>query len=270
MKLPFYQIDAFATETFGGNPAAVMPLEAWLPDDVLQKIAIENNLSETAFFVETGGDSDYRLRWFTPGSEIDLCGHATLASAAVIFRHLRPDLDRVRFDSLSGPLAVTREGDELELDFPERAPVEIPVADEIVEALGVRPLRLLQSREPHAVLESADAVRQFVPDMTKIAAYHPDSIGITAAGDREGLDYVCRLFAPNAGIPEDPVTGSIQCTLAPYWAAQLGKAVLQGRQESARGGDFRVRIEGGRVYIAGRATFVIEGEFALATSAVPA
>jgi PhzF family phenazine biosynthesis protein len=268
MKLPFYQLDAFATDTFSGNPAAVMPLETWLPDDVLQKIAIENNLSETAFFMETDGPSDYHLRWFTPGSEIDLCGHATLASAAVIFDRIRPELDRITFDSMSGQLIVTRDGDVLELDFPERAPVEIPITDEIVDGLGVRPLHLLQSREVHAVLESAEAVRQFVPDMTKIAALHSDSIGITAAGDRDGLDYVCRLFAPNVGIPEDPVTGSIQCTLAPYWAKQVGRNVLQGRQESARGGDFRVRVENGRVYIAGQATFVIEGEFTLARSAV--
>jgi predicted PhzF superfamily epimerase YddE/YHI9 len=262
MQIPFYQVDAFAERVFTGNPAAVMPLEAWLPDAVMQAIAVENNLSETALFVPvTADNAEFHLRWFTPTYEIELCGHATLAAAAVIFRDVRPDLDIIRFQSMSGVLRVRREGDLLELDFPARPGGEVPVTDAMVEAFGRRPLTAIADVRLHLVFDSADFVRSLKPDLGRIAGLDPDAVGITAAGDRDGLDYVCRMFAPNDGIPEDPVTGSLQTTLAPYWAARLGKTEMRARQESQRGGDMRIRLAEDRVFIAGTAVFVIEGTF---------
>ena len=275
MQLPFFQLDAFTDRPFSGNPAAVCPLDVWLPDATLQAIAAENNLSETAFFVPTpsghGHDSHYHLRWFTPAREIDLCGHATLASAAVIFRDLHPDWETVTFSSMSGPLVVRRAGGGadpwLELDFPA-LPVteEVPVSEAIVAALGTRPERVLDGgRELYAIVADAATVRALNPDIAAILATGPGSIVVTAPGDDGETAYVCRFFAPSFGVPEDPVTGSIQCTLAPYWAARLGTTTLPARQLSARGGDLRVALadEGRRVRIGGRAVFVIEGTFTL-------
>lgn len=264
MRIPIYQIDAFTDHAFGGNPAAVCPLDAWLPDATLQSIALENNLSETAFLVPTGGDSDFHIRWFTPLKEIDLCGHATLASAAVVFRDLRPDLDVVVFQSMSGPLVVRREGNLLELDFPARPSIaKLPVTEEIVAALGARPVTILQARELHAVFADAETVRTLTPNIDAIAEIPPGMLVVTAPGEADGGAYVCRCFAPAFGIPEDPVTGSIQFTLAPYWAERLGMNVLQVRQLSARGGELRVTLAGDRVRIAGEAVFVLEGTFML-------
>lgn len=264
MQIPLYQIDAFTDHVFGGNPAAVCPLESWLPDATLQGIALENNLSETAFLVPGNGEADYHLRWFTPAREIDLCGHATLASAAVIFRDLRPDLDTVVFGSMSGPLVVRRDGKLIELDFPARPPVaELPVTGEIMAALGAQPETVYQARELHAVFADANAVRTLTPDFDAIAGLESGAIVATAPGADDETDYVCRSFFPGFGVPEDPVTGSVQCTLAPIWASRLGTNAFQVRQLSARGGDLRVTLDHDRVRIAGEAVFVLQGRFTL-------
>lgn len=270
MQIPLYQIDAFTNRIFGGNPAAVCPLDAWLPDETLQATAQENNLSETAFFVATDDAPEpYHLRWFTPVREIDLCGHATLATAAVVFRHLHPDWGEVTFASMSGPLVVRRpsDGSWLELDFPARpANGEIPVSDALAAALGARPDLVLDvGNDLCAVFAEAETVRTLTPDITAIARIEPGSIVVTAPGDDGETAYVCRMFAPSFGIPEDPVTGSIQCTLAPYWADRLGTTVLPAKQLSARGGDLRVTLadDGRRVRIGGQAVFVLEGTLTL-------
>lgn len=260
MQIPLYQLDAFTNRVFGGNPAAICPLDAWLPDAVLQYIALENNLSETAFFVPVRGDSQYHLRWFTPKREVDLCGHATLASAAVIFRDFQPDIETIVFESLSGPLRVRREAHLIELDFPARPPAgEAPATEAIVDALGERPETVLQAREPHAIFADAETVRTLSPRIDAIAALNPGRMIVSAPDESGDADYVCRFFAPASGIPEDPVTGSIQCTLGPYWGRRLGKETLKARQLSERRGDFQVTLSGDRVRIAGEAVFVLEG-----------
>lgn len=266
MQIRLYQLDAFTNEIFRGNPAAVCPLDAWLPDDVMQAIAAENNLSETAFFVPTpdAADHDYHLRWFTPASEIDLCGHATLASAAVIFRELRPELDEVTFQSLSGPLVVRKDDALLELDFPARPVLrEEPVTKELVAALGARPTQLVRAADLFAIYDDPDTVRTLTPDFSALGTLDPGVIAVSAPGEALGLAYVCRAFAPGDGINEDPVTGRIQTTLAPYWAERLGTNVLPAKQLSARGGDLRVTLAGDRVRIAGEVAFVLEGTLTL-------
>lgn len=253
--LPIYQVDAFASAVFAGNPAAVCPLEDWLPDSVMQSIAAENNLAETAFFVKQG--ETYDLRWFTPLVEVDLCGHATLASAYVISEHLAPELDRVVFQSRSGPLMVTREGELFTLDLPAKAPEPIEIGPEIAEALGATPLELWRADKNMAVLANQAAVRAVQPDFAKIAALPGDGLIVTAPGD--DCDFVSRYFAPHAGIPEDPVTGSAHCVLTPYWARRLDKQKLSARQVSARGGELMVEDRGDRVLIAGRVAPYMEG-----------
>lgn len=258
MELDLYQVDAFAARPFGGNPAAVVPLADWLDDGVLQAIALENNLSETAFFVRR--DGRYDLRWFTPTVEVDLCGHATLASAHVILNHLKPEATRVDFDSKSGPLAVTRDGELLTLDFPAKPPQ--PVEDPAVAAaLGAPPLELLRADKTLAVLESETAVRAARPDLSIVAGLKGDGLIITAPGEQ--VDFVSRYFAPDAGIPEDPVTGSAHCVLTPYWAARLGKDELSAWQVSARGGELFCRLAGERVLISGRVAPYLQGRITL-------
>lgn len=254
MELDLYQVDAFAARPFGGNPAAVVPLADWLDDGVLQAIALENNLSETAFFVRR--DGRYDLRWFTPTVEVDLCGHATLASAHVILNHLDPEATRVDFESKSGPLAVTRDGELLTLDFPAKPPQ--PVEDPAVAAaLGAPPLELLRADKTLAVLESEAAVRAAKPDLAVVAGLKGDGLIVTAPG--EEVDFVSRYFAPHAGIPEDPVTGSAHCVLTPYWAERLGKQELSAWQVSARGGELFCRLAGERVLISGRVAPYLQG-----------
>lgn len=254
MRLPLYQVDAFTSRVFGGNPAAVVPLESWLPDETLQAIAMENNLSETAFFVKES--SGWYLRWFTPTTEVDLCGHATLGAAYVLF-HLQPELERVEFTSRSGPLVVTREGEWLALDFPTRAPEPCPPPEGLVEALGATPRETLKSRDVVAVFDSEAEVRALRPDMAKLAALDTYAVVVTAPGT--DADFVSRFFAPREGIPEDPVTGSAHCTLIPYWAKRLGKSSLFARQVSARGGELQCELRGERVRIAGRGVLYLEG-----------
>jgi predicted PhzF superfamily epimerase YddE/YHI9 len=256
MRIPLYQVDAFAERLFAGNPAAVCQLESWLPADVMQSIAAENNLSETAFFVPEG--EGWRLRWFTPTTEVDLCGHATLAAAYVIFRVLQPQRDRVLFRTeKAGDLAVSRDGDLLALDFPVRqaAPCSIPRG--LGAALGREPTAALSARDYLAVYNDPNHVAGLAPDFAALARLDR-SVIVTAPG-RDGVDFVSRFFAPNFGVDEDPVTGSAHCTLVPFWAARLGKTRLAARQLSRRGGALLCTLCGDRVLIAGRAVIYLQG-----------
>lgn len=258
MRIPIYQIDAFTKTPFGGNPAAVCPLREWLADDVMQAIAAENNLSETAFFVAEG--AGYRLRWFTPAVEVDLCGHATLATGHVILNHLNPGGDEVSFETRSGTLQVRRDGDGLAMDFPGLPPgPSIQPTPALISAMGVMPLECHPIKELHGapylllVYETAAQVAELSPRFANLGA----NVIATAPGGE--VDFVSRFFAPMAGIDEDPVTGSAHCTLAPYWAERLGKNELTGRQISARGGDVGCRIVGDRVVLSGHCAFYMEG-----------
>ncbi|MDD2763804.1 MAG: PhzF family phenazine biosynthesis protein [Opitutaceae bacterium] len=263
MILPFLWIDTFADRVFSGNPAGVVPLAHWLPDDVMQQIACENGLAETAFFVRTSADR-FHLRWFTPAIEIDLCGHATLAAAFALFNQLGQAGHRVVFDSRSGPLPVALMDDGLiELNFPATPPT--PGADAaatraVAAALGQTPRWLGHSKfDLFAVLPDAASVRAVRPDLAQVAAAGRRGLIVTAPGG-EDCDFVSRFFAPQSGVPEDPVTGSAHCALAPYWAARIGKTVLQARQVSARGGRLCCTVAGDRVKIAGRAVLYLRGE----------
>jgi predicted PhzF superfamily epimerase YddE/YHI9 len=253
--LPIYQVDAFASGVFRGNPAAVCPLESWLADGVMQAIAAENNLSETAFFVPAR--DGYDLRWFTPTLEVDLCGHATLASAHIVFDRLDEAARTVRFHTRSGALEVARGGDLLVLDFPAlpAEPCEPPAA--LLEGLGARPREVRRATNYLAVFDTEDAVRALAPDMARLLRLAPHAVIATAPG--ADVDFVSRFFAPAHGVPEDPVTGSAHCTLTPYWAGRLGKERLHARQVSARGGDLWCTDRGARVAIAGRAVLYMEG-----------
>jgi PhzF family phenazine biosynthesis protein len=261
MRIPLWQVDAFADRVFSGNPAAVCRLDAWLPEETLQAIAAENNLAETAFLVQE--PAGWRIRWFTPAVEVDLCGHATLASGHVVLTRLDPAARAVSFASRSGPLPVAREPDgRLAMTFPRRAPRRCPVPEPLVRALGRPPLETLFSRDLVAVLGSEAEVRALAPDARALAAIEElDAPGliVTAPASTPGLDFVSRYFGPKVGIPEDPVTGSAHCTLVPYWAKRLGKARLEAAQVSKRGG--RLSCEDGEetVKIAGRAVEYLEG-----------
>ncbi|MFB3778016.1 MAG: PhzF family phenazine biosynthesis protein [Bryobacteraceae bacterium] len=259
MRIPLYQIDAFTSRLFAGNPAAVCPLEEWLEDGVLQAIAAENNLSETAFFVKR--QNRYHLRWFTPTVEVDLCGHATLASAFVILNYLDRASEQVAFDTRSGELIVSRDGDLLSMDFPSRPPAECPLPARLEEALGRRPLATLMSRDLMAVFEHEEQVRALRPDMDLLTRVEAFAVIVTAPGNDS--DFVSRFFAPRGGIAEDPVTGSAHCTLVPYWSQRLGKTSLHARQASARGGELWCEDRGARVVIRGRAVRFLEGQIVL-------
>ncbi len=255
MRIPLYQIDAFTSQVFRGNPAAVCPLETWLDDALLQAIAAENNLSETAYIVPQG--EQYRIRWFTPEQEVELCGHATLASAYVIFHYLKPAAEEVIFTSRSGPLPVTHVGERICLDFPANAPVPCSVSDTLLKALGQPPQEVLCSRDYLAVYDSEDTIRSLEPDMRLLATIDRLGVIVTASGRRS--DFVSRYFAPGAGIPEDPVTGAAHCTLTPFWAKRLGKTRLHAQQISQRGGELFCELRGSRVLIAGYAVKYLEG-----------
>jgi PhzF family phenazine biosynthesis protein len=257
--LPCLQVDAFTRRPFAGNPAGVVPLEAWLPEATMQAVAAENAVAETAFFVRRA-DGDYDLRWFTPEVEVDLCGHATLASAFVVFDRLEPERRAVRFHTRSGPLAVERDGDALAMDLPARPPS--PVGDAIAAvaaALGQRPVATLAARDLMAVFDREEQVRALAPDMAKVAALDTFAVIATAPGDDDGVDFVSRFFAPAKGVPEDPVTGSAHSTLVPYWAERLGKSRLRARQISRRGGDLDCELRGDRVRLTGHAVLVKTG-----------
>ena len=256
-EIPIYQVDAFASRVFTGNPAAVCPLDAWLPDAVMQGIALENNLAETAFLVKRGADAEYDLRWFTTVYEVDLCGHATLASAYVVANHLDGGAAEIKFHSRSGLLTVTREAELYTLDFPVLPPKRIDGDPAIAEALGATPKEIWDQKQMMAVFESEAEVAALAPDMTKLAAIETRGVIATAPGD--GCDFVSRYFAPRGGNPEDPVTGSAHCISTPYWAAQLGKNKMNARQISARGGELEVELRGERVRISGRVVPYMEG-----------
>lgn len=274
MKLPLFWVDAFTDRVFSGNPAAVIPLDAWLPDATMQQIAFENGLSETAFFVRTGADR-FHLRWFSPPVEIDLCGHATLASAFVLFRQLGITASQIVFDSRSGPLTVRRRADDkLELDFPATPPApetDRNVIDAVADALGQSPQWIGRSRfDLLAVLRDAEAVRTLKPDFARVSALGGRGLIVTAQGDAT-CDFVSRFFAPQTGIPEDPVTGSAHCALLPYWSERLGRTTLHARQVSKRGGELwcdyaraGATSAEDRVKIAGRAVLYLRGEIDLA------
>jgi len=259
-ELTIFQIDAFSTRAFAGNPAAVVPLRDWLPDETLQAIAEENNLAETAFFVSKG--PNFHLRWFTPTTEAKLCGHATLASAFVLFTELEPARESVVFDSLSGPLGVTRDGDLLALDFPvwKMKPVGNP-PDALLSGLrGKAPseIHMISSNDNYFVVYDSEAdVRAVTPDFGLLETLHPAGVIITAPGNDS--DCATRYFAPSYGIPEDPVTGSIHCALVPYWAKRLHKTDIYARQVSRRGGELFCRDNGDRIEIAGHAVKYLEG-----------
>ncbi len=260
-KLPLYQVDAFTDELFGGNPAAVCPLPAWLPAPLMQKIAAENNLAETAFFVPQG--HGYELRWFTPEFEIDLCGHATLAAAHILFTELGFVEDTVHFHTLkAGTLTVTRSDDRYVLDFPSRVAEPASAPELLIESMGGKmPAVLLKSRDYLLVYETEADVRALKPDFRLLAKV--DTLGViaTAPGDRS--DFVSRFFAPSAGINEDPVTGSAHCNLIPYWAERLGKTRLHAFQISERRGELWCEHKGDRVLMAGKAVTYLRGEVCL-------
>jgi PhzF family phenazine biosynthesis protein len=268
MQLPIYQVDAFASRPFSGNPAAVCPLDAWLPDQLLQAIAAENNLAETAFFVRSNGTSgSFELRWFTPACEVDLCGHATLASAHVLLHELHENSEVLRFQTKSGELRVKKKGDLLALDFPSRPPQQTAAHPKLLAALGGQPQEVLAARDYLIRFETAAEVAALRPNFADLADMDRFAVIVTAPGPAPGgagCDFVSRFFAPARGINEDPVTGSAHSTLIPYWAQQLGKTTLHARQISARGGELFCELNGDRVEIAGHSSLFLRGTISLA------
>jgi PhzF family phenazine biosynthesis protein len=261
MKIPFYQVDAFSSKIFSGNPAAVCILESWLDTNVLQSIAAENNLSETAFLVPKS-KGRYELRWFTPTIEVDLCGHATLASAFVIFSFVDNALTSVDFETASGLLSVARSGELLSMDFPSRRPEPAEKSPIIAQALGAEPLAVLKSRDLLVIFENESTVRNMKPDFDKLKQIR-DAFAVIVTAQGEKSDFVSRFFAPNAGISEDPVTGSAHCTLIPYWSERLGKNKLHAFQISKRGGELFCENARDRVRISGNAVIYAKGELFL-------
>jgi predicted PhzF superfamily epimerase YddE/YHI9 len=257
MELPIYQIDAFTTRSFGGNPAAVVILEgSWLADEMLQAIAAENNLSETAFVLTHR--QPFPLRWFTPKIEVDLCGHATLASAYVLLRDYFPAQNQVQFATRSGDLTVARQGSRLAMDFPARPGQAIRVSEAMIAALGAKPAEAYLARDLLTIFSAEAEVASLKPNLELVAGLDAFAVIASAPGDR--VDFVSRFFAPRAGIPEDPVTGSAHCTLAPYWANRLDKNVLVARQLSPRGGELTCEMRGTRVVIGGNAVEYLRGK----------
>jgi len=256
MKIPIFQADAFTHELFKGNPAAVCPLEDWIPDIVMQKVAMENNLSETAFFVKV--KDGFRIRWFTPTTEVKLCGHATLATAAVIYEKLDYKLDTIIFHSLSGDLSVKREYSRYVLNFPADNAEVVDLSPELQKALGIAPVEAYEGREDYLLIyENQRQIRELHPDFNALRALTNRGIIVSAPG--RDKDFVSRFFAPAVGIDEDPVTGSAHTTLIPYWAEKLGKNNLQARQFSHRTGEITGIYKNNRVEIAGEVIFYLEG-----------
>lgn len=260
MKIQIFQIDAFTNKLFGGNPAAVCPLKEWLDDELLQKIAAENNLAETAYFVQLD-DGSFHLRWFTPQHEMDLCGHATLASAFVIFNELNHKKTRIDFQSKSGSLSVTKEGDLLVLDFPSRPPVKTELPSIIQRSLSIQPKQVLKSRDYVLVYETEDDILNVEIDQHLLNQINldPGGIIITAQANSSDADFVSRFFTPQAVVFEDPVTGSAHCSLIPFWADQLQKTKLEAVQLSDRIGEISCELTGNRVKIKGNAIKYLSG-----------
>ena len=255
MRIPIYQIDAFTNEQFKGNPAAVCPLTEWIKDDLMQDIAAENNLSETAFLVKK--DHEYELRWFTPKGEVDLCGHATLASAYVIFTYLDKKIMKVIFHTKSGMLEVSREGSLLTMIFPSREGEKCEAPEALIKGLGKRPKEIYQSRDYMAVFETEQEIISLDLNMDELKKL--DGLGVIVTAKGNEVDFVSRFFAPKVGIDEDPVTGSAHCTLVPYWKRVLGKNEFVALQLSERGGKLFCADLGEMVKISGEATSYLEG-----------
>ena len=255
MKILLYQVDAFTNKLFSGNPAAVCPLEKWLPDQQLQAIAAENNLAETAFFVQS--ENGYHLRWFTPNSEVDLCGHATLASAYILFTKMGVKDTSLNFQTKSGKLVVNLEVNRLTLDFPSRPAIPCPIPESLIEGLGQIPDQVLLARDYLVVYSTEKIVKSLKPKMDSFLDF--DALGVIATARGENSDFVSRFFAPKVGVPEDPVTGSAHCTLIPYWSQELGKKQLHALQVSSRGGELFCEDFGDRVKISGEAVLYCEG-----------
>ncbi len=258
MRVPIYQVDAFTTRRFAGNPAAVMRLDSFPSDAVLQSIAAENNLAETAFLVPK--DGDYALRWFTPAVEVPLCGHATLASAAVVMQHLEPQRRRVVFHTASGALTVSRTDSGYLMDFPARPTAAVAAPPGLAEALGATPLEIEAEAHNYLVLlADPSGVRALKPNFAALARLDRGGVIVTARDSGQPYDFISRYFAPAKGIDEDPVTGSAHCALVPFWARRLGKTSLHAFQASARGGELQCRLLGERVELAGSCVFFLEG-----------
>ena len=255
-----YVVDAFTKDVFKGNPAAVCVRDAWLPDELMQKIAVENNLSETAFVVKEG--EVYHIRWFTPGKEVDLCGHATLASSYVLSRFFDPQAEEFVFTSMSGELRVRKQGDLLILDFPSRMPEEVPFTEEMRKAIGGLEARAYLSRDLMLVLEDEKDVWEFKPDLAAISELK-DGMGMFITAPSKDYDFVSRTFFPKIKVNEDPVCGSAHCNLIPYWSERLGKDVMTAYQASPRGGVVYCENRGDRVLIGGSAVLYSEAELSL-------
>jgi PhzF family phenazine biosynthesis protein len=261
MMVPLYLVDAFAERRFSGNPAAICVVENWPPEPVMQAVAAEINLSETAFLVRT--DQGWHIRWFTPTVEVDLVGHATLAAAFVIFERLAPDLDEIRFTSKGGPLTVRREGRLLAMDFPARIPAPCAPPAELIDGLGAVPIETLAAQHYLAIFADEADVRAIAPRMELLAGLDRAAVIVSAPSGTSDADFVSRFFAPANGVPEDPVSGVAHCTLIPYWARRLGQRRLIGRQVSRRGGILVCEDRGERVIISGPAVLIFEGRLML-------
>lgn len=259
MQLPIYQVDAFASHAFAGNPAAVVPLDRWLDASIMQAIAAENNLSETAFVVDERGH--YRIRWFTPTSEVRLCGHATLASAYVLFNCLGVDAPELLFQSCAGELRVLRRGDQLVLDLPAEVPHPGVIDEAQLEALGLHPREVWRADYQLLIYDTQAQIIDLAPDMRQLVEAFERPVIVSAPGEQR--DFVSRFFAPMQGIDEDPVTGSAHCILVPYWAERLDRNRLTARQLSARGGELSCELRGQRVWLAGDCTLYLEGTIRL-------
>ena len=258
MEFSIYQVDAFSEETFGGNPAAIVPLDEWINDELMQKIAMENNLSETAFFVPT--DKGYHLRWFTPSTEVPLCGHATLASAHVLYSELGYDKEDITFETLSGELNVVKKDDGYVLNFPAYQSEEIDIPEGLIDALGFKPSKFLNDANSIfalVVVDDEETVRNADPDHASLMTIEPGNFIVTSTA--KDYDFISRVFVPEHGVPEDPVTGSAHCVSAPYWVKQLGKSELSARQVSARGGDVFCTLKGDRLDMFGKAKLYLKG-----------
>ncbi|HET6253480.1 MAG TPA: PhzF family phenazine biosynthesis isomerase [Puia sp.] len=264
--MKIYQVDAFAKSLFQGNPAAIVPLEKWLPDTLMQQIAMENNLAETAFLVEEG--KDFQIRWFTPSTEVDLCGHATLASAFVLYHYRDYKEDVIRFHSRSGLLTVTRQGESLSLDFPADTLTEVELSPDLTIGLDPRPIKAFKGKTDYMlVFEREQDIRDLRVDLTELSRIRARGIIVTAPGEK--VDMVSRFFAPQSGIDEDPVTGSAHTTLTPYWAARLGKTKLTAIQLSARKGWLECELKDDRVLITGQARPFLKGDILLDQAGQP-
>jgi PhzF family phenazine biosynthesis protein len=259
--MKIYQVDAFTDTLFAGNPAAICPLDEWLPDELMQKLGMENNLAETAFFVKLSDDS-YHIRWFTPTVEVDLCGHATLAAAYVLFNELGYTGNMIRFQSKSGELVVTRNGEMITLDFPANPPKPIETPEYLLEGLKINSGKVMFGGWDYVVvLDSQEAVEKLDPDFLTLGKVK--ARGVTATAKGNDVDFVSRCFFPQSGINEDPVTGSAHTIVTPYWSEQLGKTSLTAKQLSARGGFLQLEIKGDRVLMSGKGKLYMKGEYSI-------